>query len=263
MLSPSPVARLVSRDRIVILTCVVLITVMAWAYLVHLSRQMSVSMEYDRQMAAMGMSMDKPWTMADALFTFAMWTVMMIGMMAVTATPMLLLFARTHSGQGERTPLEVLMFGLGYLALWTGFSAFATLAQWALHEAAMLSPAMKMSSPRLAGVVLLAAGLYQLTPWKGRCLTHCRSPLGFLMTSWRDGKLGAMRMGLGHGAYCLGCCWALMCMLFAVGIMNLAWVAILTVLVLLEKIGPAGTALARIAGAGMIARGIFLIAAIA
>src|SRR5690242_17711995 len=106
---------------------------MAWAYLVHLSRQMSASMEYGRQMARMGMNMDQPWTAADTLFTFAMWTVMMIGMMTVTATSMLLLFAGTRSGRGERTPLDVLMFGLGYLTLWTGFSAFATLAQWALH----------------------------------------------------------------------------------------------------------------------------------
>jgi len=262
VLNGTPVAA-PGRDRLIVWACIALVTVLAWSYLLHLDREMSSSMAHDRMMAEMGMTMDMPRTTADGFFTFAMWTVMMIGMMAVTATPMLLLFARTRSGQGERRPLEVLMFGLGYLTLWTGFSAFATLAQWALHGAAMLSPAMKTSSPRLAGAILLAAGMYQLTPWKGRCLTHCRSPLGFLMTGWRDGKLGAMRMGLGHGAYCLGCCWALMCVLFAVGIMNLAWVAILTILVLLEKIGPAGTVLARIAGAGMIAGGIFLIAAIA
>ena len=221
-------------------------------------------MEYASQMAAMGMTMDKPWTAADAFFTFAMWAVMMVGMMAGTAMPMLLLFAGAQAGRAERgAPLGALIFGLGYLAVWTGFSALATLAQWTLHKAAMLSPAMKTSSPRLAGVILLAAGAYQLTPWKGACLTHCRSPLGFLMTNWRDGKLGALRMGLSHGAYCLGCCWALMCVLFAVGVMNLAWVAALTVFVLLEKIGPAGAIVARIAGAAIAVRGILLIAAIA
>jgi predicted metal-binding membrane protein len=115
---------------------------------------------------------------------------------------------------------------------------------------------MKTSSPYLGGAILLGAGIYQLTPFKGACLTHCRSPLGFMMTSWREGALGAFRMGLQHGAYCVGCCWALMCMLFVVGVMNLAWVGALTVFVLLEKAGPAGGMLARIAGAGMIILGV-------
>src|SRR6266542_4426778 len=101
--------------------------------------------------------------------------------------------------------------------VWTGFSVGATLAQYGLHQAAMLSPAMASSSSRLTGAILVAAGAYQLTSWKGRCLTHCRSPLGFLMTNWRDGTTGAFRMGFSHGAYCLGCCWALMCVLFVVG----------------------------------------------
>jgi predicted metal-binding membrane protein len=135
----------------------------------------------------------------------------------------------------------------------------AAIAQWALHEAAMLSPAMAASSARLAGAILIVAGAYQLSPYKGACLTHCRSPLGFLMTEWRDGTVGALRMGLRHGAYCLGCCWALMCVLFAVGVMNLAWVAVLTVIVLLEKIGPAGMAVARTAGIALILFGILLI----
>jgi predicted metal-binding membrane protein len=260
----SSVAALPGRDRLLISACVVLITALAWAYLIHLDRQMSASMEYGKQMAAMGMTMDKPWTAADSFLTFAMWAVMMVGMMAGTAVPMLLLFAGTRagSGSGGRVP-GVVFFGLGYFTVWTGFSAVAASAQWALHHAAMLSPAMKTSSPRLGGLILLAAGAYQLTPWKARCLTHCRSPLGFLMTNWRDGKLGAFRMGVGHGAYCLGCCWALMCVLFVVGVMNLAWVAALTVFVLLEKVGPAGALVARIAGAAIAVRGILLIAAIA
>ncbi len=175
---------------------------------------------------------------------------------------MLLLFSGAQAGRGKPgTSLEVLVFGLGYFTVWTGFSAGATLAQWALHHAALLSPAMKTSSPRLAGVILLAAGVYQLTPWKGKCLKHCRSPLGFLMTNWRDGKLGAIQMGVGHGVYCLGCCWALMCVLFVVGVMNLVWVAVLTVVVLMEKTGPAAVIVARIVGAAMIIRGIFSITA--
>ena len=259
-------ARLPGRQPLFIATCVVLLTGLAWAYLFHLDRQMSAAMQYDRQMSAMGMgmAMDQPWTLSEAVLTFAMWAVMMVAMMAAPVTPMLLLFAGTQARRGVATaPLAVAFFGLGYFIVWTGFSAGATLAQWALHQAAMLSPAMQMASPRLGGLLLLMVGLYQLTPWKNKCLSHCRSPLGFLMTHWRNGRLGAIRMGLAHGAYCLGCCWALMCMLFVVGVMNLAWVAVLTVMVLLEKIGPSGTWIARLAGAAIAVRGILLLSAVA
>jgi predicted metal-binding membrane protein len=119
---------------------------------------------------------------------------------------------------------------------------------------------MAASSPHLAGAILVAAGAYQLTPWKSKCLTHCRSPLAFLMTNWRDAKLGALQMGLRHGAYCLGCCWALMCLLFVVGVMNLVWVAALTGFVLLEKIGPQGAIVARVVGAALVVLGIVVIA---
>ena len=138
-------------------------------------------------MAQMGMRRDMSWTTADVFFTFAMWAVMMVGMMAGTAAPVLLLFAAARAGRGDRgVRLAVVMFGLGYVTVWVGFSACAALAQWALHETAMLSPAMATSSPYLAGAILIVAGAYQLTPWKGACLTHCRSPLGFLMTNWHD-----------------------------------------------------------------------------
>lgn len=266
MLNSSPVDALSRRDRLLIPACIVLVTLLAWAYLVHLDRQMSADMEHDTMMAAMGMTgmgmaMDMPWTAADFLFTFAMWAVMMIGMMAPSASPMLMLFAGTRAGRGERgVSLATLIFGLGYITVWTGFSAAAALAQWGLHAAAMLSPAMASSSGRLTGAILIAAGAYQLTPWKSRCLTHCRSPLGFLMTNWSDGTWGAFRMGFRHGAYCLGCCWALMCVLFVVGVMNLIWVAVLTCFVLIEKVGPAGAIVARGAGAAMVVRGIMAIA---
>ena len=245
------------RDRILIWACIVLVTALAWAYLVHLDRQMSSSMAHDRMMAEMGMTMGMPRTAADVFFTFAMWVVMMVGMMAGAAAPMLLLFAGAQAGRGpQRTSMALPLFGLGYLTVWVGFSACAALAQEGLHRAAMLSPAMAASSPRLSGAILIAAGVYQLTPFKGACLTRCRSPLGFLMTSWRDGGLGAFRMGLAHGTYCLGCCWALMCVLFAVGVMNLLWVAALTAVVLMEKVGPFGAAVARAAGACAIVLGV-------
>jgi predicted metal-binding membrane protein len=125
----------------------------------------------------------------------------------------------------------------------------------------MLSTAMTSSSTRLSGAILIAAGTYQLTPFKATCLTHCRSPLGFLMSRWREGAAGALRMGIEHGTYCLGCCWALMCVLFVVGVMNLAWVAAMTIFVLVEKIGPAGAFVARVAGVAMIACGALVLSA--
>jgi predicted metal-binding membrane protein len=165
-----------------------------------------------------------------------------------------------QSARRERgARFAVLTFGVGYLMVWVDFSAFAALAQWALHEAALLSPAMVASSSLLAGGILIAAGAYQLTPLKGSCLRRCRTPLGFLVANWRDGAGGALQMGLRHGVYCLGCCWALMCVLFVVGVMNLAWVAALTVFVLVEKIGPAGLVVSRIAGAVMIVAGVLFV----
>jgi predicted metal-binding membrane protein len=256
VLSATPVAA-PGRDRSIVWACIALITVLAWTYLLHLDREMSSSMAHDRMMAEMGMTMDMPRTPADVFFTFAMWAVMMVGMMAGPATPMLLLFAGMQRTRASgRVPMALPSFGLGYLAVWTGFSACAAIAQEALRRAALLSPAMAASSPRVAGAILIAAGAYQLTPFKAACLTSCRSPLGFLMSSWRDGAPGAFRMGLSHGLHCLGCCWALMCVLFAVGVMNLLWVAGLTALVLLEKVGPLGVVAARVTGVIMIAVGV-------
>ena len=237
-------------------SCILLVGAIAWAYLVHLHRRMSSAATASASMMDMGMRMSAPWGAADALFTFTMWAVMMIGMMSVTAAPALLLVAASHvrrtDGGGRGT---VPMFALGYLTVWVGFSALATAAQWALHQAALLSPAMATTSPRLAAALLIAAGVYQLTPLKRACLTHCQSPMGFLMTHWRDGAAGAFQMGLRHGIYCLGCCWALMCVLFAVGVMNLAWVALLTAFILIEKLGFGGSHVSRIGGVLLIALG--------
>ncbi|MQA28423.1 MAG: DUF2182 domain-containing protein [Luteitalea sp.] len=251
------------RDRIVISACLVLVIGLAWAYLVHLDRQMSPSMDYDTMMAEMGMATDRAWTAADFWFTFAMWAVMMVGMMAGSAAQVLFLCSAARRGRGDgRVWPAVSMFGLGYILVWVGFSACAALVQSALHQAAMLSPAMATSSPRLGGAILLIAGVYQLTPFKSACLTQCRSPLGFLMTHWHDGNLGALRMGGGHGWYCLGCCWAVMCVLFVVGVMNLVWVAALTAFILVEKVGPAGAVVARVAGALMIIAGLVVFAGV-
>ena len=245
------------QDLVIVLACVTCMTALAWGYLVHLDREMSAMLTADRMMADMGMVMNRPWTAADLLVTFVMWAVMMVGMMSASATPVLLLFGGALRGRGERRAWpSVALFGLGYLLVWCLFSGGAALLQAALHQAALLSPVMAAANPRLGGAILIGAGIYQLTPWKGACLAHCRSPLGFLMSHWRVGRLGALRMGVRHGWYCLGCCWALMCVLFVVGVMNLVWVAALSVFVLLEKAGPSGLVMARVSGALMLVAGL-------
>lgn len=248
------------RDRVVISSCLVLLTALAWAYLLLLDRGMAAAMAHDQMMAEMGMAMDMPWKTADVLLAFAMWSVMMVGMMTPSAAPVVLLFAAMRRGSGApRIPGGVFAFVAGYLLVWVFFSAGAALAQWALHQAALLSPMMTTSSAWLGAAILIAAGVYQLSPVKGTCLTHCRSPLGFLMSHWREGTAGALRMGIAHGTYCLGCCWALMCVLFVVGVMNLMWVAAMAIFVLIEKVGPWGTRVARAAGVAMIAAGGYLL----
>jgi predicted metal-binding membrane protein len=172
-----------------------------------------------------------------------MWAEMMVAMMIPSAAPTILVFARVNRQRREhdRPYVHSGWFLLGYLSIWFGFSLAAAAAQWALHGAALLSPAMQSTSPILGGAVLIAAGIFQWTPWKRACLRHCRSPLDFLLGHWREGGVGAFRMGLEHGFYCTGCCWLLMAVLFVVGVMNILWIALLTGLVLLETVLPART----------------------
>jgi predicted metal-binding membrane protein len=259
--SPSRAPAPSRRDRALIGSCIVLITALAWAYLVHLNRHMTSATDGDTMMGAMGMVMNQPWGAGDLLLTFVMWAVMMVGMMAVPALPVLLLFAGVHAQRDRRVAPAVPSFGLGYLIVWLAFSACATAAQWALHEGALLSSTMATSSTSVAGVILITAGAYQLTPLKTGCLTRCQSPLGFLMSNWRDGSSGAFLMGFRHGIFCLGCCWALMAVLFVVGVMNLAWVGVLTLFILAEKIGPGGARVSRAGGAILIALGAVLLSA--
>jgi predicted metal-binding membrane protein len=259
--SQASVAGLVSRERRIIASCILLVGALAWAYLIRLDHQMASSAESQTMMAKMGMTIDASWGARDFLFTFAMWAVMMVGMMTAAAAPVLLLFTEMQPKRGEgEVPIEAMLFGLGYATVWVGFSAAAALAQWSLHQGMWLSSNMVVTSSRLAGLILIGAGAYQLTPAKGACLRQCQSPLGFLLANWRHGGKGALQMGIRHGAYCLGCCWALMFVLFVVGIMNLAWVAALTAFILAEKFGPGGARIARVGGSVMIGFGAFILA---
>src|ERR1044071_5243649 len=159
-------------------------------------------------------------------------------MMVPSVAPAVLTFAAVSRRRREqaRPYVPAGIFLLGYLAVWTLFSFFAAISQWILHSVALLSPAMVATNPIFGGAVLIAAGAFQFTPIKDRCLAHCRSPLNFLMTDWKEGIAGAFGMGVKHGAYCTGCCWLLMLILFVAGVMNMWWVAAISVFVLLEKL---------------------------
>ncbi len=262
--SPSIIEVALRRDRLVVGGVLAVITLLAWAYLIYLAQSMS-GMEAMGGMNGMEMvqgSLDNSWGTPDFLLMFFMWAVMMVGMMLPSAGPMILAFAginRRRRQQGSPyVPTGI--FLAGYLLVWAGFSAVATLAQWGLVQAALLSPMMASASPALGGVLLLAAGLFQLSPLKNVCLRHCRTPMGFVTNDWRDGRPGALYMGLHHGSYCLGCCWALMGLLFLLGVMNLLWIAALAAFVLVEKVAPAGVWIGRIAGVGLLAWGLWLLA---
>jgi predicted metal-binding membrane protein len=213
--------------------------------------------------AHVGMSMPgaRPWDLAETAGLALMWIVMMIAMMIPSVAPVILLFAgvsRRRRVQGvPATPVSV--FTLSYLLAWTGYAVLAALTQSALHSAALLSPTMASSSPLLGGGLLILAGVYQWLPLKGACLAHCRSPLGFFSTEWREGVSGALLMGFRHGSYCVGCCWALMALLFVAGVMNLLWVVVIAGFVLAEKLAPNGRLLGRITGSLLIGWGLWVL----
>jgi predicted metal-binding membrane protein len=209
----------------------------------------------------MGMPRMQGWGTVDFLLMFIMWAVMMVAMMTPSATPMVLTFSRINRRRHERRhPIVATgVFLAGYLAVWTVFSAVATVAQWMLHRAALLSSMMASNNPLFGGMLLIGAGVFQFTPLKIACLTHCRSPIGFFMTEWREGNRGAFFMGVHHGIYCVGCCWFLMGLLFVAGVMNLLWVATIAGYVLVEKIVPAGNRVGRVVGACAIIAGAWMV----
>lgn len=238
--------------RAVAIGSIVSVTLLAWAYLAYQAWAMDHMDIVD--MAMPGIHTWGPW---DVALVFTMWAIMMAGMMVPSVSPVLLLFVRVqHQRRAQGQPfIASWLFLSGYLLVWTGFSLAATLVQWGMHAAVLISPAMVGTSPLLGGAVLIAAGIYQWTPAKHACLARCRSPLSFLLNEWRDGTGGALAMGARHGLYCTGCCWLLMLVLFVVGVMNLLWIALLTVFVLLEKTLPQGIAISRVSGGALIAWG--------
>jgi predicted metal-binding membrane protein len=245
------------RDRIAILISLFGITLLAWVYLIV----MALSMD-EMSMTADGMMRIRPWSGLDFLLMFLMWAVMMVGMMVPTAVPMTLIYAAVARKAASRaTPVApTSVFVVGYIVMWCLFSVAATLTQWILDQAALLSPMMVSNSSALGAGLLISAGIYQWTSFKDACLQHCRSPAHFFAQHWRSGAAGAFRLGLEHGAYCLGCCWVLMGLLFLGGVMNLLWIAVITFLVLLEKLSPWGVQAGRVVGGAMVLAGILVLA---
>ena len=266
---PSALERVLRQDRLILVGALAIIVAIAWVWLVlgAGTGMSAVGMTRRSGMPDVGaMMMQRAvWTPGYAGLMFAMWWVMMVAMMLPSAAPMLLLFARLNRNEkaGDRPYVPTAIFAAGYLAAWGGFSALATCLQWALERVGLLSPMMVTTSYWLGGILLLLAGIWQLTPMKNVCLRHCRSPLSFLVQSWRPGHWGAWRMGVEHGSYCLGCCWFLMGLLFFGGIMNLFWIAGLSAFVLLEKTIPRGDWLARAAGVAATAGGVAMLASAA
>lgn len=250
------------RDRLVLVAGLVLVVAMAWAWLLA-GAGMPMSAVDMTAMAGMDGWLMQPavWSPAYAVLIFAMWWVMMVAMMLPSAAPMLLLFARVNRKDKAAgvSLVPIVLFAAGYLLSWGGFSAAATALQWGLESARLLSPMLVVTHRWLGAALLLAAGLWQLTPLKAVCLRHCRTPLGFLVGHWHPGRLGALRMGLEHGVFCLGCCWVLMALLFFGGVMNLYWIVGLAVFVLLEKTIPAGHWFGRLVGLALVAWGVVLV----
>lgn len=226
------------RERWIIAAALAAIAAAAWLYMVHEARGLSVTGVCE----CFSMEMGGNWEAGTMLPLFLMWAGMMVAMMLPSATPMILTFAAVSRKrrQQQRPYVPVAIFVSGYVAVWAVFSFLAAVAQWFLHRKALISPAMASQSAILAGFLLLAAGIFQFTSLKHACLRQCRAPFELIMTRWREGAGGAFRMGLEHGLFCAGCCWALMGLLFVAGVMNILWIATLSVVVGLEKLLPRG-----------------------
>ena len=258
----------VRRDRAIVVSAIAILTALAWLYILHLRSTMPAIAEPGGMASMPGMAMGdvaaiapgfRPWSAGDFALTLVMWTVMMAGMMLPSVTPMVWLYAAAARRRAPERPLAAMgWFVGGYLAAWTLFSLAATTAQWALTSLALIDPMMASASRPLGGALLLAAGVYQWSPSKRACLSHCQTPLAFVMRhgGFRPGVWGAIREGVRHGAYCVGCCAALMALLFVGGVMNVVWIAGLSILVLVEKLWRA-SAVPRVAGAALIAAALF------
>jgi predicted metal-binding membrane protein len=289
MAAASPLESLLRRDRVVVITALSAVIVAAWIYILAgagmgmsafemtaITRApagmtqsggdmpgMAMGAGPSGAMPDMAMAVMAPmtWTPGYAVLMFFMWWIMMMAMMLPSAAPMILLFAMVNRRQRENGAPYVPtgIFAAGYVLVWGVFSLVAVGAQWGLERSGLMSSMMASTSALLGAGLLIGAGIYQLTPLKHACLRHCRSPIFFISHHWRPGDLGALRMGIEHGAFCTGCCWFLMALLFYGGVMNLYWIVGIALFVLLEKTLPAGHWLGRVTGGLLIAWGAALV----
>ena len=252
---PTALESALQHTRVPVLVLLVLLPLVSWMWIVVMARDM-----YGAMTGASAWMMTARWDVPHLLLLWAMWTVMMTGMMLPSASPLILLYGaiarRSAQGTAGR---QIYALTAGYLVVWTAFSLGATALQRGLAALLVMSPMMEVTNSRFGATLLLLAGVYQLTPIKHACLQACRSPLGFLMTRWRTGWPGAFVVGIEHGAYCVGCCWALMLLLFAGGVMNLTVIAALTAFVAFEKLAPFGPRGARISGVLLMAAGLLML----
>jgi len=267
-LSESRLARLLRRERVIVLVAIVTVAAIAWAYIVLLADAMAMGgmdMTGYRALPALEAIMvpaAQPWGVEEFALVSVMWAVMMIGMMLPSAAPMILLYVKVgrQSAEKGRPLASAAWFAAGYLLTWCAFALIATTGQWALDRLLLLSPMMATTSRVFGGIVLIAAGLYQWLPFKDACLRQCQSPWLFIQKNggFRSGAKGALMLGVRHGVYCVGCCWALMALLFVLGVMNVVWIAMLAILVLAEKVVP-GRRLPRIVGAALVGAGFWML----
>jgi predicted metal-binding membrane protein len=249
------VERMVRYERAVLLAILATVTAACWWWIVPMARDM-----YGPMTGPSAWMMRSHWDAPHLLLLAAMWIVMMAGMMLPSAAPLLLLYAgaaRSRGGGAHRT-FGVYAMAAGYVLVWIAFSLIATVLQWLLSSWLVLSPMMEVTSPFVSGGLLVLAGIYQFTPLKRTCLAKCSSPVDFLMRRWRDGTVGAFRLGVEHGLFCVGCCWALMLLLFAGGVMNLAAIMALTAFVLIEKLTAFGPRSVWLTGTALVACGIWM-----
>lgn len=255
----------IRRDRLIVFAALVVVIALSWAYLfagagmgmsgIEMTRMSQLALAGNN--ASTSMMTHTAWTPGYAVLMFVMWLIMMVAMMLPSAAPLILLFATINRRQRELGGpiVKTGIFVLGYLSAWAAFSLVAVGLQWWFERSGNISPMLVADNAIFAGLLLLVAGVYQLTSAKHACLRHCRSPLAFLSTEWRPGTAGALRMGLLHGAYCVACCWALMGLMFFGGAMNLYWIAGLALYLLFEKSVPSGHWLDGTAGIALVVAG--------
>lgn len=252
----SRIESLLQSEQLLAFSCLAIVIVISWAYMLHMSWKMS-GIGGDITLACL-----VHWGPEDIAHSLMMWATMMVAMMFPSAAPMILMFTivNRQRGKTQRPLMPTGLFVLGYFLVWTSYSVLAALAQWGLHVAALLSHHLVITSPLLGGILLVAAGIFQWTPLRDACMSKCRSPLGFLLAEWREGRRGALIMGLRHGVNCVGCCWLLMLLSFVLGIMNMVWMTILTVFMLVEKTYPRGQWVSRTAGLILVVWGLWVAA---